>query len=72
MIILGIFMKNKQELAHTTANELEFVDGMGSSTFPVRQLLRGYIAGAKRRVDWGCVDAAAVIARAEKRLGELG
>lgn len=64
-------MKNKMAVAHTTIDELNFLDSMGV-IFPAQMLLRGYIAAAKRRVDWGCIDAAAVIERAEKRLAELG
>ncbi|TXH43741.1 MAG: hypothetical protein E6Q97_33635 [Desulfurellales bacterium] len=65
----------KKDLAHTTDDELRFIDEIGVFSrcdFSIQQLLRGYISAAKRRVDWGCIDAAAVIARAEKRLAGLG
>ena len=68
-------MKNKEALIHTTDHELQFIEKIGLCSecdFSIKQLLRGYIAAAKRRTDWGGVSPGAVIARAEQRLGELG
>lgn len=65
----------KKDLAHTTDDELRFIDEIGVSSrcdFSIQQLLRGYIAAAKRRTDWGGVSPGAVIAHAERRLAQLG
>lgn len=63
-------------IAHTTEAEIKFIDGLGlwvkGFSIPRRELLRGYICGAKKRTDWGVMDGAAVIAHAEGCLGKLG
>lgn len=50
----------------TTRNEMDFIVGLDA------EALRGYLAAAEKRSDWGGLDAAAVKSLAETRLSALG
>ena len=56
----------------TTEDELDFIAGIGthgkSSTMNRRELLEGYLAGARRRMRWGNINSDEVFAAVE---GEL-
>lgn len=56
--------------AHTTQNELEFIDALGTSKYSKlsqSELLKKYIGAIKLRKDWGEMDRQAVINHAMKR-----
>jgi hypothetical protein len=58
----------------STEAELHFLDDLGAHTGVTRDpapLLRGYLAGAEKRTDWGNMDRDAVIAHAKKRLERI-
>lgn len=49
---------------HTTKHEFLFIDGLGTHSelrMDKVQLMRGYLAGARKRTDWGDVNCKAVI-----------
>lgn len=66
-----------------TASELEWLARLGTHGEPgsIRrrrrpqpdraELLRGYLRGSRRRTEWGPIDSAEVIGRAEQMLAEM-
>lgn len=60
--------------AHTTRDECDYLDGLGSHCGrPIetrRELLMAYIEAAETRWDWGQMDRRAVMDHAVRLLGE--
>ena len=67
----------------STGNELEFLRNLGThrsgshrtagqgTVAGLKDLLRGYLAGCRRRVNWGSIDKKIVMAEAEAMLESL-
>lgn len=60
---------------YTTERELEFIDSLGRNSTQAQsgevsrnELLRGYIAGAQKRSDWGDINKALVVHHAKQCL----
>lgn len=64
-------MSNGLHPSHTTEREKEFILNLGmfaSTTRTRKQLLEGYIAGAKKRVKWDGIDGKDVLSFARQEL----
>lgn len=65
----------KKEIAHTTDQELKFIDKLGffsESGITRKELLIKYIAAAQKRADWGEIVRDMVIGYAHGCLAKLG
>lgn len=65
----------KKEIAHTTDQELKFIDKLGFFSecgLTRKQLLINYIAAAQKRADWGEIVRDMVIGYAHGCLAKLG
>lgn len=70
--------KNTDRKGWSTADEIEFLAGLGThapsrSESPAqtqRQILRRYLDAASRRHDWGTMDQGVVVRQARRMLGQ--
>ncbi|MXS81556.1 hypothetical protein [Nitrosomonas oligotropha] len=64
----------KKEIAHTTDQELKFIDKLGffsECELTRKQLLINYIAAAEKRTDWGGIVRDMVVGYAHGCLAKL-
>ena len=73
-------MGKKDRVWWTTKNEIDFIKAIGTGQFSTSEavmsksqieLLEGYVAGAKKRVNWEGVDGLVCIKVAEEKIKHL-